>query len=109
MIKMKVEMIKACYHDLGVKPIMADMIHWNGVILEIEVILKHFEKWAKPTKVNLGMICGPGYGSMIKPEPLGVSLVMSAWNYPYYTGIPYVAMCIAAGNCVLYKPSERAV
>jgi len=33
---------------------------------------------------------------------------MSAWNYPYYTGLPYVAMCIAAGNCVLYKPSEKA-
>ena len=27
---------------------------------------------------------GPGK-SYIKPEPLGVILVMSAWNYPYYT------------------------
>ena len=57
---------------------MGDIIHWNGCKLEIEVIIAQFEKWAKPTKVHLGMICGPGYNSMIKPEPLGVSLIMSA-------------------------------
>jgi len=33
---------------------------------------------------------------------------MSAWNYPLVTGIDYVATNIAAGNCVLFKPSERA-
>ncbi len=33
---------------------------------------------------------------------------MSAWNYPYVTGLPYVAACISAGNCVVFKPTERA-
>ena len=33
---------------------------------------------------------------------------MSAWNYPYVTGLPYIATSIAAGNCVVFKPSERA-
>lgn len=43
-----------------------------------------------------------------KPEPLGVVLVLSAWNYPIYTALPFVAVAIAAGNCVLMKPSEIA-
>jgi aldehyde dehydrogenase (NAD+) len=39
---------------------------------------------------------------------LGVALVISAWNYPIYTAIPQVAAAIAAGNCVILKPSEMA-
>jgi acyl-CoA reductase-like NAD-dependent aldehyde dehydrogenase len=34
--------------------------------------------------------------------------VISAWNYPIYTAIPLVAAAIAAGNCVILKPSELA-
>lgn len=44
----------------------------------------------------------------IEHEPLGVALVISAWNYPIYTAIPQVAAAIAAGNCVILKPSEMA-
>ena len=41
-------------------------------------------------------------------EPLGVALVLSAWNYPIYTALPPLAAAIAAGNCVILKPSELA-
>jgi len=41
-------------------------------------------------------------------EPLGVVLVLSAWNYPLYTAIPLVAAAISAGNSVILKPSEVA-
>ena len=41
-------------------------------------------------------------------EPLGVTLVLSAWNYPIYTALPQVGAAIAAGNCVILKPSEFA-
>lgn len=44
----------------------------------------------------------------IRPEPLGVVLVISAWNYPIYTAIPQVAAAISAGNSVILKPSELA-
>jgi aldehyde dehydrogenase (NAD+) len=47
-------------------------------------------------------------GCSIEYEPLGVALVISAWNYPVYTAIPQVAAAIAAGNCVILKPSELA-
>ena len=49
---------------------------------------------------------GPTSSSSIDYEPLGVSLVISAWNFPIYTSIPLVAASIAAGNCVIMKPSE---
>ena len=46
--------------------------------------------------------------SRIEYEPFGVALVISAWNYPLYTAIPPAATAIAAGNCVILKPSEQA-
>jgi aldehyde dehydrogenase (NAD+) len=44
----------------------------------------------------------------VEYEPLGVALVLSAWNYPIYTAVPQVAAAISAGNCVILKPSELA-
>lgn len=46
--------------------------------------------------------------SSLVQEPLGVVLVISAWNYPIYTALPLVAYAIAAGNAVILKPSEIA-
>jgi aldehyde dehydrogenase (NAD+) len=57
--------------------------------------------------VDTNLFIGPA-NSYIVPEPFGLTLVMSAWNYPLYTAIPPVAQAIAAGNCVILKPSELA-
>lgn len=53
------------------------------------------------------MAIGPG-SSYLLPEPLGVVLVLSAWNYPVYTAVGAMAPAVAAGNCVVLKPSELA-
>jgi aldehyde dehydrogenase (NAD+) len=39
-------------------------------------------------------------------EPLGTLLIISPWNYPFYQAIVPIACAIAAGNTVVYKPSE---
>ena len=39
-------------------------------------------------------------------EPLGTILVISPWNYPFYQAIVPIACAVAAGNTVVYKPSE---
>jgi aldehyde dehydrogenase (NAD+) len=46
--------------------------------------------------------------SYVEHEPLGIALVLSAWNYPVYLALPFTAVAIAAGNCVVMKPSESA-
>ena len=46
--------------------------------------------------------------SYIIPEPLGVCLVIGAWNYPYQLTLAPVIAAIAAGNTVIIKPSEMA-
>jgi aldehyde dehydrogenase (NAD+) len=44
--------------------------------------------------------------SYVIPEPLGVSLVIGAWNYPYQLSFGPAIAAIAAGNTVVLKPSE---
>lgn len=39
-------------------------------------------------------------------DPYGVVLVIGAWNYPLQLTLLPVAGAIAAGNCVIIKPSE---
>jgi len=41
-------------------------------------------------------------------DPFGVVLVIGAWNYPLQLLLVPVASAIAAGNCVVIKPSEIA-
>lgn len=48
-----------------------------------------------------------GKKSLLSYEPLGVMLVISPWNYPFYQAIAPIALNIACGNAVVYKPSEH--
>src|ERR1700716_3410889 len=47
-----------------------------------------------------------GYTSMIRREPIGVGGAIAPWNYPLMMAIWKVAPALAAGNCVVLKPSE---
>ena len=43
---------------------------------------------------------------LIYKEPYGVVLVIGAWNYPLQLAVVPLIGAIAAGNCVILKPSE---
>jgi acyl-CoA reductase-like NAD-dependent aldehyde dehydrogenase len=45
-------------------------------------------------------------GVLIYNDPYGVVLVMGAWNYPIQLPLLPLVGAIAAGNCVILKPSE---
>ncbi len=47
-----------------------------------------------------------GFTSMIRREPIGVVGSIAPWNYPLMMAIWKVAPALAAGNCVILKPSE---
>ncbi len=62
-------------------------------------------KWASVKRVKTNMLNFPSK-SYIIPEPLGVCLVIGAWNYPYLLTLAPVVAALAAGNTVIIKPSE---
>ena len=77
------------------------------VLKEIEYAIKHIKNWTKPKKTQTPWELFPASGR-IYPEPLGVVLIIGAWNYPFQLVIAPLIGAIAAGNCAILKPSEIA-
>jgi aldehyde dehydrogenase (NAD+) len=64
--------------------------------------------WSSRKRVATNLVNFPAK-SYIIPEPLGVSLVIGAWNYPYQLSLAPAVAAIAAGCTVVLKPSEIPV
>jgi len=93
--------------DLGGGKFSSQMLSYHLTVGETQEALHKLEEWNKPTVVDTPLSIGPGK-SYLLPEPLGVILVVGAWNYPLSLTVPYVASAIAGGNCVIAKASELA-
>lgn len=76
-----------------------------SVLLELTYIKKKLKSWTRPQRVRhpLYLIGSKAY---IHPEPLGLVLIIGTWNYPFHTVLYPLIGAIAAGNCVVLKPSE---
>lgn len=98
---------EALGEDLGKPYIEAFSTEIHYVIGEVEYISKRLGKWMKPEKVSTPLVTQPG-SSKIYREPLGVALVISPWNYPFQLAVAPLLGALAAGNCVVLKPSEVA-
>ncbi|WOL11841.1 aldehyde dehydrogenase family 3 member H1-like [Canna indica] len=101
------EITAALYEDLS-KPGMESYLHEVSMAkAACTFALKELKRWMKPEKVPSSITTFPSTAE-IAPEPLGVVLVISAWNYPFLLSIDPVIGAIAAGNAVVLKPSEIA-
>ncbi|KAK9270298.1 hypothetical protein L1049_025876 [Liquidambar formosana] len=69
--------------------------------------IKELNHWMRPEKVKTSVTTFPSSAEIIS-EPLGVVLIISAWNYPFLLSLDPVVGAIAAGNALVLKPSEIA-
>lgn len=80
----------------------------NGFVLsELNATISHLEAWLEPKPVPTNLLNLPS-SSRIEKEPLGVVLIIGPWNYPFQLLFTPLIGAIAAGNCVVLKPSEFA-
>jgi len=75
---------------------------------EINLAIKNVKKWSKRKNINTDLANIPGKSYVIA-EPLGVTLVIGAWNYPYQLSLSPMVAAIAAGNTCIVKPSELSL
>jgi acyl-CoA reductase-like NAD-dependent aldehyde dehydrogenase len=88
------------------KPIRQSRNEIKGLLGRIDFFLAETARALRDEKVFVDHA-----GKMeerIGHEPLGVIANISAWNYPYFVGGNVFVPALAAGNAVLYKPSEYA-
>ncbi len=74
---------------------------------EINTCVAHLSAWSRPKRVPTPLYHFPS-SSRIYPEPFGVALVLSPWNYPLQLALVPLVDAIAAGNCVALKPSRTS-
>ena len=77
------------------------------VISELNAAIKDLHQWMLPENVETNLLNLPSSSKILK-EPLGVVLIIGPWNYPFQLLINPLIGAIAAGNCVVLKPSEFA-
>ncbi len=75
---------------------------------EIDESVRKIKNWASRKRVSTNFVNLPAK-SYIVPEPLGVCLIIGAWNYPYQLSFGPAIAAIAAGNTVVLKPSELPI
>jgi acyl-CoA reductase-like NAD-dependent aldehyde dehydrogenase len=96
---------------------LAELIHReNGkprfeALLEVMMALGHVDHAAKraeaamaPKRVPAGLLAN--FRATVSYYPLGVIGVIGPWNYPIFTPMGSIAYALAAGNAVVWKPSE---
>jgi aldehyde dehydrogenase (NAD+) len=101
------DIMDALAADLGKPPQESWATEISYVAADAAYFRKHLRRWTKRRRVRTPLIGQPAK-SWIQPEPLGVVLIIGAWNYPLQLTLAGLAAAIAAGNCAVVKPSELA-
>ena len=106
-VQREAEFTEALHADLGKCRAEAWCTEISVLITEIDYASRHLHRWMKPERVPTPLVVQPGRATIVR-QPLGVVLVISPWNYPLQLALLPLAGAMAAGNCVVIKPSEHA-
>jgi aldehyde dehydrogenase (NAD+) len=99
------DFLAALKADLGKPALEARITDISIVKSEAMLAKKHLARWMRPQKVRTPLEQHPA-SARILHEPLGVVLIIAPWNYPVQLLFSPLVGAIAAGNCVVLKPSE---
>jgi len=98
---------EALHRDLGKSEFESYMAEIWSVANEVSDARRNLKRWTAARRVKTPSLLQPA-NSMLRPDPLGVVLIISPWNYPLNLILAPLVGAIAAGNCAVLKPSELA-
>lgn len=84
-----------------------DITEIGVVNTEIRHAIRNLKSWMAPKQVDTPITLFRS-SSEIRYEPKGVCLIISPWNFPVQLALAPLVSAIAAGNCVIIKPTEFA-
>ncbi|PAN39346.1 hypothetical protein PAHAL_7G236600 [Panicum hallii] len=99
------EAFQALHKDLGKHHAEAYRDEVGVLIKSANGALQQLGKWMAPDRVWVPLIAWPATAQVV-PEPVGVVLIFSCWNFPLGLSLEPLIGAIAAGNAVALKPSE---
>jgi acyl-CoA reductase-like NAD-dependent aldehyde dehydrogenase len=87
------------------KPVADAQLEILLAIVHIDWAAKHARRVLGPRRVRSGLVA-LNHAATLEYQPLGVVGVIGPWNYPVFTPMGSIAYALAAGNAVVFKPSE---
>ena len=97
---------------------LAELVHVeNGkttddALFEVSVAIEHLDWAARHAEKVLGRhrarpgVLTANHAMSVERHPFGVVGVIGPWNYPVHTPLGSITYALAAGNAVVFKPSE---
>lgn len=106
-LKNEEKIFQALTDDLGRPRFEAYVAEIAIIKEELALAIRSLSLWAKKRVVKTPIVFQPGI-SYVEPMPKGLVLIIAPWNYPFQLSLVPLISAIAAGNCVILKPSELA-
>ena len=101
------ELYNALFTDLKKSPEETWVTETGFFLSEINNTIKNLRRWMQPERTATNLLNLPSSSYVIR-EPLGTVLIIGPWNYPFQLLFTPLVGAMAAGNCVVLKPSEFA-
>ena len=101
----RIDELTELMHREGGKPVDDALIEAMTALEHLDWAARKAEKVLGPRRVPAGLLMANQVASVEYP-PLGVVGVIGPWNYPVLTPMGSIAYALAAGNAVVFKPSE---
>lgn len=100
-------LLAALYCDLGKSSYQGYASELALVHAELRAASRNLRPWSARSRRRTPSLSWPAR-AWCQPEPLGVALIFAPWNYPLQLLLSPLVSALAAGNCVVLKPSELA-
>src|SRR5579875_763559 len=92
-------------HEETGKPVADAKLEIILAIVPLDWAAKHARRVLGPRRVRSGL-AALNHAATVEYQPFGVVGVIGPWNYPVFTPMGSIAYALAAGNAVVFKPSE---
>ncbi|XP_015952195.1 aldehyde dehydrogenase family 3 member F1 isoform X2 [Arachis duranensis] len=105
LIEKEEDILKALMLDLGKHHVEAFRDEMGTLMKSLNFALSNLKYWISGKKAKLPQIALLSSAEIV-PEPLGLVLIISSWNFPFGLSLEPLIGAVAAGNTVVLKPSE---
>ncbi|MCB9664321.1 MAG: aldehyde dehydrogenase family protein [Alphaproteobacteria bacterium] len=103
--KAEARIAEALWADLHKSETETWVVETSFVLGEIAHARKHLKGWMKPRR-SIGPVVVQPARSAVYAQPLGTTLILGAWNYPFHLTLAPLVAALAGGNVAVLKPSE---
>jgi acyl-CoA reductase-like NAD-dependent aldehyde dehydrogenase len=98
------ELAQLMHRETG-KPVAEAIVEAGGGIDHIAWAARHARQVLRSRRVPSSLL-QIEYSARLEYQPFGVVGVIGPWNYPVLTPLGSIGYALAAGNAVVFKPSE---